>query len=75
MIMSSIPQYLVFFALFPTLVSDVGKLSLKLLMMNVWRKVYYLTLNLTLNLPTSDTKMGKSAKNKYCGIELIIIWY
>ena len=73
MIINSIPQY--FFALFPILVSDVGKLSVKLLMMNVWRNVHYLTLNLTLNLPTLETKMGKSAKNKYCGIELIIIWY
>ena len=43
--------------------------------MNVWRKVYYLTLNLTLNLPTSDTKIRQSAKLKYCGIELIFIWY
>ena len=54
---------------------DVGKLSVKLLMMNVWRKVYYLTLDLIINLPTSDTKMRKSAKNKYCGIDLIFIWY
>ena len=61
MIINSIPQYL-FFALFPILVSDVGKLSVKLLMMNVWRNVHYLTLNLTLNLPTLETKMGKSAK-------------
>ena len=74
MIISSIPQYL-FFPLFPILVSDVGKLSVKLLMMNVWHNFHYLTLNLTLNLPTLETKLRKSAKNKYCGIELIIIWY
>ena len=47
MIINSIPQYL-FFAIFPILVSDVGKSSVKLLMMNVCRKVYYLTLDLTL---------------------------
>ena len=59
MIINSNPQYL-FFALFPILVSDVGKLSVKLLMMNVWRKVYYLNLNLTL----TDTQMRNSAKMK-----------
>ena len=72
MIINSNQQYL-FFALFPILVSHVGKLSVKLLMMNVWRNFHYLTLNLTLNLPTSDTKMRKSAKMKYCVFELIFI--
>ena len=27
------------------------------------------------DIPTSEIKIGKSAKNIYCGIELIIIWY
>ena len=67
MIINPIPQYF-FFAIFSILVSDVGKLSVMLLMMNVWCNIHYLTLNLTLNLPTSDTKMSKSTKMKYCGI-------